>query len=186
MNFYFRNPDFWPIVLVIEFNRFLGELFMMKSLSLTFFKLGCLWLLTLSFSVLPSVAGDEGAQEAPDCEEGSCPDDLRFHDGENFVACGGDGQDECPKLGDCSEAVSAAAEAAVGMDMTSYLAVQQTVGSVNETVSKGNVKKAYKGSALINTTMASVALTRCRKCKDAMQRLVKRFVRGKLQMLRMQ
>ena len=141
---------------------------MMKSLSLTFFKLGCLWLLALSFSVLPSVAGDEGAQEAPDCEEGSCPDDLRFHDGENFVACGGDGQDECPKLGDCSEAVSAAAEAAVGMDMTSYLAVQQTVGSVNETVSKGNVKKAYKGSALINTTMASVALTRCRKCKDAM------------------
>ena len=124
---------------------------MMKSLSLTFFKLGCLWLLALSFSVLPSVGVADNHQDAGAVEAGDA---------------GGDSESDQT----CSEAVSAAAEAAVGMDMTSYLAVQQTVGSVNETVSKGNVKKAYKGSALINTTMATVALTRCRKCKDAMQR----------------
>lgn len=68
---------------------------------------------------------------------------------------------------DCHQAVSAAEEASVGMDMAGYMAVTQTVDSVNQTVNQDSAKNAYAGSALIKSTVAGVAFTRCKKCNDA-------------------
>lgn len=69
----------------------------------------------------------------------------------------------------CNEASTKAEQATVGMDMTSYLLVGQTVQSSASAVQGSSAKLAHQGNAAIQGTLSAAALKRCAACQTAIK-----------------